>query len=50
MSIESRLAKGDNPDDVKKLFPFAVEKIDRITKERSKKSEKKTAKKKTAKA
>ena len=32
MSIESRLKRGDNPDDVKALFPHQTEEIDRILK------------------
>lgn len=30
MSIESRLKRGDNPEDVRKLFPHRHEEIDRI--------------------
>ena len=49
MSVESRLARGDNPEDVKKLFPADVDKIAAILKSMEKKGvEKKTTKKKTA--
>ena len=30
MSIESRLKRGDNPEDVKKLFPDRIEEIEKI--------------------
>ena len=30
MSIESRLKRGDNPEDIKKLFPDQVEYIEKL--------------------
>jgi hypothetical protein len=46
MSIESRLARGDNPDDVRKLFPYEIEKIDKIVQSMKKAPKKKAARKK----
>ena len=37
MSIESRLRRGDNPDDVRALFPNDQAEVDRVLKEMSKK-------------
>lgn len=45
MSIESRLARGDNPEDVKKLFPYESEKIDKIVQSMKKPAKKKAARK-----
>ena len=47
MSLESRLLRGDNPDDVRKLYPRDVERIEACLKSMEKKSAKKAPKKKT---